>query len=125
VPALLGPTLAGLVAETFHWRYVFWGILPLLVVVGLLTIRPFGALASVSASTARHGRLPAALMLAAGAGLFLIGVAAEQPWAGLLMALPGVVLAGFGLHTLMPPGTLRLDRGLPAVVAGRGAIFAS
>src|SRR5690606_25655612 len=47
VPALLGPTLAGIVAEASHWRYVFWGILPLLVVVGLLTTRPFAQLRSV------------------------------------------------------------------------------
>ena len=125
VPALLGPTLAGLVAEAFHWRYVFWGILPLLAVVGALTIRPFRELGLSQGSTPARGRLPAALTLAAGAGLFLIGIGSQTPWLALLLALLGAAMAGLGLRTLMPPGTLRLARGLPSAVAGRGTIFAA
>lgn len=125
VPALLGPTVAGLVAEASHWRFVFWGILPLLVVVGALTVRPFGALEHRSAAGSAGGGLRAALVLAAGAGLFLVGVGAEALWLAALLAVPGAALAAAGLRTLLPRGALRLRRGLPSVVAGRGALFAS
>jgi MFS family permease len=128
VPALLGPTLAGLVAEALHWRWVFWGILPLLVVVGALTVGPFGALRRET-TLARGGqaarRLRAALVLAAGAGLFLFGIGVNTPWLAAALALPGLAIALYSLHALLPAGTLSLRRGLPSVVAGRGLLFAA
>lgn len=123
VPALLGPAIAGVVAETVDWRFVFWGILPLLLLVGALTARPFAQLKHRAREPAGGERLRAAFLLAAGTGLFLFGVGAESLWLGLPLALPGIALAALGLRVLMPPGTLRLGRGLPSVVAGRGAVF--
>ena len=143
VPALLGPTLAGFVAEALHWRWVFWGILPLLALVAALTVRPFGALRSggeaptergggsrsrgprLRGSRSRDTRLGTALILALGAGLFLFGVGLESVWLALASAVPGAVLAGYGLNALLPSGTLRLARGLPSVVAARGTLFAA
>lgn len=125
VPALLGPTLAGIVAEASHWRYVFWGILPLLVVVGLLTTRPFAQLRSVATVVSGSGSLRAAIVLTGGAGLLLVGIGAETPWLAALLALPGLALVVLALRTLMPPGTLVLGRGLPAVIAGRGLLSSS
>src|SRR5690606_6583919 len=135
VPALLGPTLAGFVAEAFHWRWVVWGILPLLALVAALTVRPFGALRSGGEAPAERGggprsrglrsrdtRLGTALILALGAGLFLFGVGLESVWLALASAVPGAVLAGYGLNALLPSGTLRLARGLPSVVAARGTL---
>lgn len=143
VPALLGPTLAGFVAEALHWRWVFWGILPLLVLVAALTVRPFAALRSGGEALterdrdkrargphaldarSRDSRLGTALILALGAGLFLFGVGVEDLWLALAMAVPGAALAGYGLNSLLPRGTLALARGLPAVVAARGTLFAA
>ena len=42
VPALIGPAAAGLIAEALSWRWIFLGILPLLVVVAWLTFAPWG-----------------------------------------------------------------------------------
>ncbi|HET8984284.1 MAG TPA: MFS transporter [Trueperaceae bacterium] len=128
VPALLGPTLAGLVAETLHWRWVFWGILPLLLLVGALTVRPFGALRPVTTFAAggqAAGRFRAALVLAGGAGLLLVGIGVDSSWLAAALALPGLVIAVYSLQRLLPAGTLFLRRGLPSVVAGRGALFAA
>lgn len=124
VPALLGPSLAALVAETLHWRYVFWGILPLLLIVVALTYRSFSRLVQRSATASATGRLVAAMWLAVGAGLLLSGVGADSPWLA-AMALPGVVMVVVGLRTLMPAGTLRLRQGLPSVIAGRGTLFSA
>lgn len=125
LPALLGPTLAGFVAQTFHWRYVFWGILPLVLVVGLLTVRPFLSLKSRAMVKPGRGRLQAAGALVLGAGLFLVGVGTEEPWLAVALLVPGAMLATAGLTRLTPSGTLRLRRGLPSVVASRGTVFAA
>ena len=140
VPALLGPTLAGLVAEALHWRWVFWGILPLVAVMGVLMVRPFAALgaaavageegdepAAARPSAAREvaSRVRASLLLAVGTGLFLVGVGAERPWLVAALALVGAATAGQSLRMLLPAGTLGLRRGLPAVVASRGTLSAA
>jgi MFS family permease len=41
------------------------------------------------------------------------------------LALPGLAIALYSLHALLPAGTLSLRRGLPSVVAGRGLLFAA
>ena len=128
VPALLGPTLAGFVAEALHWRWVFWGILPLLVLVAALTVRPFAELQSGAprpVGRERDTRLGSALILSLGAGLFLFGVGVESLWLALVCVVPGAALAGLGLSALLPSGALRLARGLPSVVAARGTLFAA
>src|SRR5690606_6494869 len=136
VPALLGPTLAGLVAEAAHWRWVFWGILPLVGVMGLRMVKPFAALGTAAgggdSAAARPidgrdaaSRVRASLSLAAGTGLFLVGVGAERPWLAATLALVGAATAGLSLRTLLPAGTLKLRRGLPAVVAARGTLSAA
>ncbi len=76
VPALLGPTVAGFVAEALHWRLVFWGIVPLLLVVGAMTVPRFRHLDPPVAARPPRGRLAGALTLALGTGLFLTGLGA-------------------------------------------------
>lgn len=128
VPGLLGPTVAGLVAETWHWRWVFWGVVPFILVVAALTVRPFASLPPPTAAGAARvngGRMPALAALAAGAGLFVYGVGVESPWLAAALAVPGAALTVVGLRTLLPGGALVLRRGLPAAVAGRGTLFAA
>ncbi len=125
VPALLGPTLAGLIAESIGWRWVFWSILPLLAVVASLTMRHFARLAPADVTPVRSSRLAAATLLTVGAGAFLVGIGLETPWQAVLLAVPGAVAAGLGLNTLLPAGALRLRRGLPSVVIGRGMFYAA
>ena len=125
VPALLGPTVAGFVAEAVHWRAVFWGILPLLVVVGAMTVPRFRHLVPPPAPPAPVRTLAPALLLALGTGLFLVGVGDDRAWLAAALALPGSAAALFGLRELLPTGALWLRPGLPAVVAGRGLLFAA
>lgn len=128
VPALLGPTVAGLVAEAVGWRWVFWGMLPLLAVVGALTARPFGALRAPGGDVASGRgatRFGAALALAAGTGMLLLGLGLRSVWPLAALTLVGAMVAAYGLSALLPAGALRLRQGLPSVVAGRGALFAA
>ncbi len=39
LPALLGPAFAGFIADTLSWRLIFYGLLPLIVVVAVVAVR--------------------------------------------------------------------------------------
>ena len=123
VPGLVGPLLAAFVAEAVGWRAVFWGLLPLLVLVAFLTVPAFGRFPKPDAPAAPN-RLPQALGLSVGTGLFLAGLTLTSWW-GVPLVLMGGPLAFLNLRRLVPVGTLRAQAGLPAVVASRGLFYAS
>ncbi len=124
VPGLVGPLLAAFIAEAVGWRAVFWGLLPLLVVVAALTVPAFGRFPKPEVVATGPSRLPQALRLALGTGLFLAGLTLASWWGTLLLVVGGP-LAFISLRRLMPPGTLRAKPGLSAVVASRGLFYAS
>ncbi|MGP4093886.1 MFS transporter [Nonomuraea sp. KM90] len=128
VPAMVGPAVAGTVGEHLGWRYVFYGIIPL-VVPALAMLVP--ALRMGSPSDAEPGTGPrsrpvamtlAATATAGGAGLLLHG--ADRLHTDLAPAavetVAGLALLFYGLHRLLPPGALRFGRGLPTTVLMRG-----
>lgn len=139
VPAVLGPGLAGVIAQAFSWRIVFLGLLPGLVVAGLLTVP---AIARVGRAQPVAGGQPPrrvahsvllGLVVTAGAALFTAGLANEVPATLAGLALPpllvqaavtglGLLLVAVAFGRLTPPGTLRLARGLPAAIASRGIL---
>lgn len=126
LPGVLGPAIAGAVGETFGWRYVFLGLLPLIAIssgIAYPQVRRVGPATTVSdnAVTLRD-RLPLALLVATGTGLLLAGLTSGQPILLAVLGTTGAVLAIFALHRLTPPGTLRAARGLPAAVLVRGII---
>ncbi|GAA0942748.1 MFS transporter [Nonomuraea longicatena] len=139
VPAMVGPAIAGLVADHAGWQWVFWGIIPIVVpalimLVPVLT-RPVSV--DVEPSTgprSRPGPMTVAATLAAGgAGLLLFGVellfgtegSAARPLEGTLATVAALAMLGFGLHRLLPPGALRFRRGLPTTVMMRGLYSAA
>ena len=131
LPSLVGPPVAGLLADRLSWRWVFLGVLPLLLGAAAL-IGPHlrgldGAVvdgAPADPPAPGRGRLRAAVLTAAGAGLLqyagqLLG---ERPLGALLAAAVAVGLLALGVPRLLPPGTFRLGRGLPTVVVLRGLL---
>ena len=46
VPGVVGPALAGIVAETLHWRIVFLGLLPLAAIAVAMTLPALAAIRS-------------------------------------------------------------------------------
>ncbi len=125
VPAVVGPLIAGSVTQHLGWRWVFLGI-PLLVAVPLAVMLPAlrraasGPLPGGAGTAPADGRrLKYAVVLAAGAGL--LQYAGQEPT--LLAALPAVAGAALLVPAalrLLPRGTYRAARGLPAVVLLRG-----
>jgi MFS family permease len=117
VPSLVGPSIGGLVAQHLGWRWVFLGIIPLVVPAGLAlapTLR-----GSRSRGTMPRGRMLVAVALAAGAALLLWGLDHRS----VLAIVPGLAGLVYGTRTLMPRGFARLRRGLPTVIAMRGLLF--
>jgi MFS family permease len=126
LPGVLGPAIAGAVGETFGWRYVFLGLLPLIAIssgIAYPQVRRVGPAATVSdnAATLRE-RLPLALLVATGTGLLLAGLTSGQPALLVGLGAIGAAMALLALRRLTPPGTLRAARGLPTAVLVRGII---
>ena len=125
VPALVGPPIAGLLADQVSWRAVFLLVLPLLVAATLLVVphlRGMGVADSGGEPVRSRSRLVPAAAAAAGTGL-LQYAGQELVWWSLALVAAAVVLLAPSVPRLLPHGTLRLERGLPTLVALRG-IFA-
>jgi MFS family permease len=122
IPSLVGPVVAGALAEGPGWRWVFLGLVPLVAaaVAALVpTLRRLGRPAHPA--RARPGRLVAAVTTA-------VGVAAVQwslqelGWPRVPSLVGGLALLAVGLRVLLPRGTVGLRRGVPAVVGFRGLL---
>ena len=130
MPGVLGPAIAGLVGESIGWRFVFLGLLPLIAVAAIIAFPavrrvggPGAAAAAEAAATASfRRRLPQALLVAVGAGLFLAGLSTGETALLVGLVVAGVIVGLPALRALTPPGTLRLARGLPAAVMMRGIL---
>jgi MFS family permease len=124
LPSLLGPALGGAVAEHAGWRWVFLGMIPLVVppavmlVPALRRVRSSAGTAPAERDTAR---LMAAVMAAAGAAVLLY-VLDHPRWVLLPVGAAAVAALGYALVRLLPAGTLRMRRGLPSVVLTRGLL---
>jgi MFS family permease len=122
VPGLIGPALAGLVVDHVGWRWVFLGLVPFPLIALMLALPALRTLNTDSVASPDWRRPIAAVRLALGTGLFMAGLGQGWlPLAALLIVL-GALLAWPALRQLLPEGTFRLERGLPASVATAGLL---
>lgn len=122
LPSLIGPAAGGALAEHAGWRWVFLGLVPLVIPPALLLLPVLRGIApSDGAPAAGRSRLPAAFCVAAGTGILLYGLDGTG-WTMLPAVLAGLAGLAFGLPRLVPAGTLRLRRGLPSVILVRGLL---
>ena len=125
VPTLVGPALAGFIADTSSWRAVFLGIVPFLVVLAFAIAPPFRKLRrEVEVEAEGSGSLQRALRATVGAGLFLFGLSATSPLMALASVVVGTATGLPALRRLLPRGTLAARSGLAAVIASR-ALFSA
>ena len=122
IPSLVGPVVAGALAEGPGWRWVFLGLVPLVAVAVAALLPTLRRLRRPTDPAApRPGRLVAAVATA-------LGVAAVQwslqdfGWPRVPALAGGLALLALGLRALLPRGTIALRRGVPAVVGFRGLL---
>ena len=124
VPSVVGPLLAGWLADNLSWRAVFL-LVP--VVILLPTILLFPTLKGLHQGVPQFdagrrvlaGVLATAGLLAVQDGLLRLNTV------GAMEALLGLLALVVGLRRLLPEGALRMRRGLPASVMMRGFLAAS
>jgi MFS family permease len=123
VPSIVGPLVAGFLADHLSWRLVFLGIAPLAVipvVIALPSVEQYDGPPPTGA-TVRRGRKRLALAAAVGMGLLQIAGLRADLTSLALASAAGVLLVP-SVPRLLPPGTLTFRRGLPSVVALRGVL---
>lgn len=118
VPGLVGPGVAGAVAEYVSWRLVFLGIIPFIAVAAVLAVPPLRALGPPAATSQRKSLVPASALLALAAGLVLAALTTGSVYFGPPLAVAGLALGYRPFRSLMPAGLVRMRHGLPAAVAG-------
>jgi MFS family permease len=139
LPSLLGPPVSAWLTTNLSWRWVFWGVVPpVLITLAALTharsrIDDSTLTEAVSSRDhSAHVRIAwAGLGIALSAGALQLGtyelVLKISPRTGLaVLGLVGIALTA---PMLVPPGTWRMARGLPSVMLARalfvGAFYAS
>ncbi|NHC12870.1 MFS transporter [Motilibacter deserti] len=123
LPSVLGPPVAGWLAESVSWRWVFLGVVPLALAALAVALPAMGVPPTDPEMTARDARRRVRQ-----AGLLAVGVVLLQ-YAGQRLDLWSVPLAAVGLalmapmlRRLLPAGTLRAARGVPSIVLLRGVM---
>lgn len=123
VPSMIGPFLAGAVAEYLDWRWAFLGVAVLTAVAFLMITVRLRGVDLGGGEPQPPGVLIVRLMLAVlvAVSAVLIGLTAgfDQQWRW-PVAIAGVVVIGVAVLPLLPNRTLRAGRGLPSVVLMRG-----
>jgi MFS transporter len=120
VPGIAGPALAVVIAERLSWRWVFLGLLPLVLVAGGFALRELRAVSGTRRPARRV--LRDALAVAAGAGLVLAALQARDVVVTPVVLAIGLVVGLPALRRLLPPGTLTARGALPAAVLARGLL---
>lgn len=122
IPGLVGPALAGLVADVFGWRWVFYGLAPA-TAIGAAVATP--AMQRMAARTTPNedgaatdqNRTRDALLLTLGAALLMGGLENGAPSLAIGLILAGLVITVPAARRLLPEGTMTLQTGLGASVA--------
>lgn len=127
LPSLIAPSFGGAITERFGWQWVFVGIVPLVVVVGVLALIPMRGFGPSDAAPAagRRSRVPVATVAAVGIGVASLAAQDRRLWIAATVVPVGLVAAVMALRRLLPTGTFRATRGLPAIVACRGIATAA
>ena len=121
LPSLVGPLFGGLITDAFGWRWVFYGIVPVALLVGLLGAIPMRAYGpSPHAGDGEDRRMAVlAVLAAAGIGALVLALPASNIVVVVLGSLIGLAVAAPALRRLLPPGSFIARPGFPAVLTVR------
>ncbi len=125
LPSMVGPFLAGVVADALSWHWVFLGVVVLVVVATAMVLPALRGHGRDAAAVIDPARVASAVVLAAA----VVGLSSSveldgrAAWA---LAPVALLVVGLAARRLVPPGTFRARPGLPAAVllgGAAGAVF--
>lgn len=128
LPSLVGPPVAGLVAELFSWHWVFLGVAVVMVAASLLLIPTVRALkgTSIRNTDAAGSSRNIVWAVVVAVGILAISLGGDS---GGVLAVPIIIVAFavvvLALRPLLPTGTLLARHGLPAATLLRGGVAAA
>jgi MFS family permease len=129
LPSFVGPPVSAWLTSHLSWHWVFFADIPLAIVGGAMVLPtllvmmriPMPEVAEGEASNLRPAPVWAALAVAVAAAA-LQTAGQRLDWSALALLVVALVLLGLGLPRLMPPGFLRLGRGLSSVILARALL---
>ncbi len=122
VPGLIGPAIAALVATAVGWRWVFLGLVPLVIAAGVLVVLALRHVPPpASPGTARVPYL-AVLGVVAGAGAALASISSGVVPVVAAGGIAGGALLAVSLRRLTPPRNLSARPGLAATILSRSLL---
>ncbi|MCL2464514.1 MAG: MFS transporter, partial [Micrococcales bacterium] len=133
-PAFVGPMLAARITVTIGWRYMFWLIIPFLLMAGAVGTRPMQQLYRQRPKRGSSpGEVPIWAAVAGTIGMACLQAATQSiehiTWTIVPLALVGLVAVGAAMHTMMPTGFWTFRSGMASLMWVRltlaGAFLAS
>ena len=122
VPGLIGPGIAALVATAVGWRWVFLGLIPLVIAAGalvVLALRNVPPPANPGTATVPY---LAVLGVVAGAGTALASLNSGVVFVAAVGGIAGGILLAASLRQLTPPRNLSARPGLTATILSRSLL---
>lgn len=127
IPSLIGPAIAGFIAEQLNWRLVFFALIPVLLVVAPLTLpayhRMHGRRGDLTVNPGTRDRLASAVGLALATAVFLVGLELEPWYLATVVTTLGLIGLVIMLLRLMPPGILVARPVLAGAISIRSLCF--
>jgi MFS family permease len=124
LPSLVGPLIAGWLAESVSWRAVFL-LIPVVIVLPIVLLFPrMHPYEGGTPPADLRPRLMAGVVVAVALFAFQ-GALLRLSAAGAVAATAAIVVVVLAARRLLPPGALRFRRGLPTSVMMRGVIAAA
>jgi MFS family permease len=124
VPSLVGPFISGVVADSVGWEWVFLGVVGLVLPALAMVVPSLRRMNLDSAEQRPPWRISRiAWATLAGVAVLVLNLSTEATgWAGWLLPLAAVVVIAVAVRPMVPRGTLRAARGLPATVLTRATL---
>ena len=122
VPGLIGPAIAALVAAAVGWRWVFLGLIPLVIVAGILVVLALRHVPPPASPGTAAVPYLAVLGLVAGAGGALASLSSGVVPVVAVGGIAGSALLAVSLRRLTPPRHLSARPGLTATIFSRALL---